>query len=172
MGMTFVYWFLKATTAQKIAIMICAIIFAAGAIIGIYQLTVGDIATPKMVAGADETKVVVQAIEDMKTEAHKLANTPAETVVNPTAAAVESVPAQVVSNTVTVETPPQDFYIAEDGAHYESAPVYEEPTTSEPVYEEPVAESSGGGDYFDGNLNSDYKWDTTGGADYGTGISN
>lgn len=171
MGMTFVYWFLKATTAQKIAIMICAIIFAAGAIIGVYQLTVGDIATPKMVAGADETKVVVQAIEDMKTEAYKLANTPAETVVNPTATAVESVPAQVVSNTVTVETPPQDYYI-EDGAHYESAPVYEEPATVEPVYEEPVAEPSGGGDYFDGNLNSDYKWDTTGGADYGTGISN
>lgn len=170
MGMTFVYWFLKATTAQKIAIMICAIIFAAGAIIGIYQLTVGDIVTPKMVAGADETKVVVQAIEDMKTEAHKLANTPAETVVNPTAAAVESVPAQVVSNTVTVETPPQDFYIAEDGAHYESAPVYEEPTTSEPVYEEPVAESSGGNEglLFGGTqaeLSDDW-------AEYGTGISN
>lgn len=169
MGMEFIYWFLRATTAQKIAIMICAIIFAAGAIIGVYQLTVGDIATPKMVAGADETKVIVQGIEDMKTEMEKLANTPAETVTNPTAGATDLVPAQVVSNTVTVETPPQDYYIAEDGAHYESAPVYEEPAASEPVYEAPAADSESG---WDGNLHSTPAVLTDDVGEYANGISN
>lgn len=172
MGMEFIYWFLKATTAQKIAIMICAIIFAAGAIIGVYQLTVGDIATPKMVAGADETKVIVQGIEDMKTEMEKLANTPAETVTNPTAGATDSVPAQVVSNTVTVETPPQDYYIAEDGAHYESAPVYEEPAaseSSEPVYEAPAADSNESGDILFGGTPAKLTDDV---GEYADGISN
>lgn len=171
MGITFIDWFLKATTAQKISVMICVIIFAAGAIIGIYQLTVGDHTSSKLIAGADETKVIVQAIEDMKAEVDKLANTPAETVPI-TATTTEPTPAQVVSNTITVETPPQDYYIAEDGAHYESAPVYQEPTNTETFYEEPVVVSGDSGEGFDGNLGNGYKWDDTGWENYGTGISN
>lgn len=169
MGMEFIYWFLRATTAQKISVMICFIIFAAGAIIGIYQLTGGEIKKPNLISGADETKVMVQAIEDSKYGADILANTPAETVTNPTAGATDSVPAQVVSNTVTVETPPQDYYIAEDGAHYESAPAYEEPAASEPVYEAPAADSESG---WDGNLHSTPAVLTDDVGEYANGISN
>lgn len=163
-------WFLKATTAQKITVMICAVIVVGGTILGIYQLTVTNQTSPHQ-TGDIETEVTVQAIEETRKAIDKLTNTPAEKIVTPTTP-VESTPAQVVSNTITVETPPQDYYIAEDGAHYESAPVYQEPTNTEPVYEEPVVASGDSGDSFDGNLGNGYKWDDTGWENYGTGISN
>ena len=162
--------FIRATNAQKLSILLCTILVVSGIIIGLYQLS-GDRHPVSRESVDEDVQVNVQAIEDTTSAVDDLMNTPAETIPSTTTSVPNDAP-QVVSNTVTVETPPQDYYIAEDGAHYESAPVYEEPAASEPVYEAPAVVSGDSSESFDGNLGNGYKWDTTGGADYGTGISN
>lgn len=162
-------WLMKTTLNQRIVLGICIVLLLAGVGLGIYQLTLKDDSSPANI-GNDKQNAIVQPIEETKVSADQLSNTPAEKTPVTTAPVIEA-QAPVVSNTTTVETPPQDYYIADDGAHYESEPVYEETTVTEPTYQEPAA-ASGGGEVFNGNLGNGYKWDATGGADYGTGISN
>ena len=159
--------FIRATNAQKLSILLCTILVVSGIIIGLYQLS-GD-RQPVSHANVDEDiQVNVQAIEDTTSAVDALMNTPAETIPSTTTSAPNDAP-QVVSNTVTVETPPQDYYIAEDGAHYESAPVYEEPAASEPVYEAPAADSGGNGDILFGGTPAVLTDDV---GEYANGISN
>ncbi|UYO64430.1 hypothetical protein LNN31_08405 [Acetobacterium wieringae] len=167
-------WLMKATLKQKIVLVVCAGLIVGITGLGIYQLVPhNDI---KATQAEQENSVNVKAIEDTKTAADKLATTPAETTPVTTTPVAET-PAPVVSNTTTVETPPQEYYIANDGAHYESEPVYSEPTTSysEPAYEapavsnEPAAASSGG---WNGDLGATPAQLTDNAGDYGTGISN
>jgi hypothetical protein len=165
-------WLVKTTVKQKITLGICTVAVFSIAGLGIYQL-IPNQSDGLNLDGVKKTNVTVNDINEAQIKADKLANTSAETTPVEPVQQTQPEATNVVSNTTTVDTPTttEDVYIADDGAHYESEPVYSEPAYEEPVYEEPAAASSDGG--WDGNLGGDWgEADYTGSDDYGTGISN
>jgi len=136
-------WFMQAPLKQKITLIVGCLLIVAGLSFAIYQALPQEDAVQQ--ATQEETEVTVDAIEDTETVTETtdidLTSTPTtnEAIVQPSedTSAFES-------NAATVEVNDSaDVYYADDGAIYESEPVYEEP-----VYEEPVSEpSSGGGDW-------------------------
>lgn len=167
---TFSNSFMKMSVKQKITVMICFMIVTVGAILAIYQLLPSS--TEKEMAEAEDKTVTIQAITDQEqNNADTLANTNAE-VMTVEATTQDTNNTQVVSNATTVDTSSttDDIYIAEDGAHYESEPVYAD-TTEDTPYEEPVSSDTTADSGWDGNLGGD-TWDTTGSENFGSGISN
>ncbi|AFA47925.1 hypothetical protein [Acetobacterium woodii] len=167
-------WFVKTTVKQKITLGVCTVAVFSMVGLGIYQL-IPNQSDGLNLDGTNKTNVTVNEINEAQAaEAEKLANTAAETTPVESVSQTQNEATNVVSNTTTVNTPTttEDVYIADDGAHYESEPVYSEPAYEEPVYEEPAAASDGG---WDGDLGGDgaSEWQLSDDAgEYGTGISN
>lgn len=164
-------WLVKTTVKQKITLGICTVAVFSIAGLGIYQLTPNQSGGLNL-DGAKTPKVTVNDINEAQVKAEKLANTSAETTPVEPVQQTQTEATNVVSNTTTVDTPTttEDVYIAEDGAHYESEPVYSEPAYEEPAYQEPAAASSDGG--WGGDLGGDYTWDSSAGDGYADGVSN
>ncbi len=148
-------WFMQAPLKQKITLIVGCLLIVAGLSFAIYQALPQEDAVQQ--ATQEETEVTVDAIEDAETVTETtdidLTSTPTtnEAIVQPSedTAAFES-------NAATVEVNDSaDIYYADDGAIYESEPVYEEVS--------PAPTSSGGGDWSDQEgANNSTPIDTTG----------
>lgn len=163
--------FIKMSVKQKITVGICSVVVIGGGILGIYQIIPTNSGL-NHAAETDGKTVNVQTISDeAQSVADKLKNTPAEVQPAETPKAEVQQDSNVLSNAATVEvtTTANDVYIADDGAHYESEPVYTEPDYEAPAATTPVATTGGG---WDGDLGASNGSLTDDWQDYGTGTSN